>query len=187
MRLSILAAVAVLAPVLGACVIQHDDHTTGTPPPPPSDPQPLTVVVDTNQTMNANGGQGVGLFVQYRANGHWHVWWTCDTALSGRACDFSIVLTGTSLTNATSTFDPSEANDSLTTTTPDQLDVQAHTMMGIDAIDFDAAPGADMKVDLTVSGLRDGAFFFFVQNGQVNGNFPSSKLTDPLIFEPSAP
>jgi hypothetical protein len=58
---------------------------------------------------------------------------------------------------------------------------------GIAALDFDAAPGTDVKIDLMMSGLRSGEFFFFVQNGQVNGNFPADKLTDPLIFEPSTP
>jgi len=192
MRLSILAAIALL-PAVFACVVEHDhDHSgqsgpTPTPTSTSTGVQPLTVVVDTNQTMNAKGGQGVGLFVQYDAGGHWHVWWTCDTALSGLSCDFAIAITGTSIANATTSFDSSETGDALATSTPGELDVTSHTTTGVDAIDFDATPGADMKVDLSVSGLRGGEFFFFVQNGQIDGNFPSSKLTDPLIFEPSTP
>ena len=166
--------------LLTACAM----HTGGNDQPPPSG-TPLTVVVDTNQTMNVQGGQGVGVFVQYAAGGHWHVFWACDTTLSGLPCDYQIKMTGTSIANAkTSQFEQTDALDSATA---DQLVATTHVTTGIDAVDFDAQPGADVKIDLTMSGLRTGEFFFFVQNGQVNGNFPSDKLTDPLIFEPSSP
>jgi hypothetical protein len=160
-------------------------HTGGDNEPPPTSTQPLTVVVDTNQTMTAQGGQGVGVFVQYAAGGHWHVFWACDTQLSGLPCDYKLTITGTSIANAKpSQFEQTDALDSATT---DQLVATTHVTTGIDAVDFDATPGADMKIDLTMSGLRSGEFFFFVENGQVNGNFPSDKLSDPLIFEPSTP
>lgn len=185
MRLAILAT-ALLIPALGACLIAHKDPPNGDTP--PASTQPLTVSVDTNQTMtNVTGGSGVGLFVQYTAGGHWRIRWTCDTAVSGLSCDFAVKLDGTSIANAKSAFDSSESGDTLATPSPDGLVVSTHTTKGVDELDFDAAPGADLKVDLAVSGLRDGSFFFFVQNGQVDGNFPASKLTDPLVFEPSTP
>jgi len=160
-------------------------HGGGNNNDPPTSTQPLTVVVDTNQTMNVQGGQGVGVFVQYATGGHWHVFWACDTTLSGLPCDYQLKITGTSLANPkTSQFDKTDALDSATT---DQLVATSHVTTGVAAVDFDAKPGADMKIDLTMSGLRTGEFFFFVQNGQVNGNFPGDKLTDPLIFEPSSP
>ncbi len=174
-------AAALLVPALAACVYSHSDPNG---PPPDQNTQPITVVVDTGQTMNVQGGQGVGVFVEYRAGGHWHAYWTCDTALSGLPCDFQISISGKSITNAaTSQF---ESNDTLSSSTPDVLVATTHTTTGMDAVDFDAAPGQDVTIDMTVSGLRDGRFFFFVQNGQVNGNFQGI-LTDPLIFEPSAP
>jgi len=166
--------------VVTACAIH-----SGKNEPPPSSAQPLTVVVDTNQTMNVQGGQGVGVFVQYAAGGHWHVFWACDTSLSGLPCDYQLKMTGTSIANAkTSQFAQTDAIDTATT---DQLVATSHVTTGIAGVDFDAQPGTDVKIDLTMSGLRTGEFFFFVQNGQVNGNFPSDKLTDPLIFEPSTP
>jgi hypothetical protein len=60
------------------------------------------------------------------------------------------------------------------------------TTTQIDEVDFDATAGATIQVDVTVSGLRDGNFFFFVQDGKIDGNY-QGPLTDPLIFEPSAP
>jgi hypothetical protein len=43
---------------------------------------PLLVDVDPNQTLSAAPGQGAGVFIEYKTGGHWHVWWTCDTALT---------------------------------------------------------------------------------------------------------
>lgn len=172
--------VLVIVPLLVACAIQ----TRSSDKPPPAE-QPVTVVVDTGQQMNNTpGGEGLGVFVTYSAGGHWHVWWTCDTNLSGLSCDFDVKMSGTSLANATT--QAFESADTLDSSTPDQLVARTHTTTGVDGVTFDAVPGADMKVDLTVSGLRDWRFFFFVQNGQVNGNFQGT-LTDPLIFEPSTP
>jgi len=185
MRLAILAPL-LLVPALAACLIGHDDHSS--PPPPAQNDQPLVVLLDTNQTMShVTGGSGVGLFVQYAAGGHWKIRWTCDTSLSALPCDFAVKMSGTAIANAKSAFDPTESGDTMGSPSPSEVDVASHTTMAVDEVDFDAAPGADLKIDLSVSGLRDGAFFFFVQNGQIDGNFPQNKLTDPLVFEPSAP
>lgn len=174
-------AVAMSFPALAACVVSHGDGGQ----PPPQTTQPVTVVVDTNQTMKVQGGQGVGVFVEYAAGGHWHVYWTCDSALSGLPCDFELIISGKSIANPKAIqFEPTA--DAFQSTAPDTLRVITHTTTDIDGLDFDATPGADMKIDSTVSGLRDGRFFFFVQNGQVDGNFQGT-LSDPLIFEPSTP
>ena len=62
-----------------------------------------------------------------------------------------------------------------------------YTTTQVDTLDFDATPGAKMTLDATIQGLpRDGSFFFFVQNGQIDGNYPGP-LGDPLVFEPSTP
>ncbi len=146
--------------------------------------QPLTVVVDTGQTMTAQGGQGVGVFVEYSAGGHWHVLWACDTTLSGLSCDFTVNMTGTGIANATT--QQFASSDMLTTPSPTQLVASTLTTTQIDEVDFDATPGSTIQVDVTVSGLRDGNFFFFVQDGKIDGNY-QGPLTDPLIFEPSSP
>jgi hypothetical protein len=180
MRTWAVAAAAAFIPLIVACVVEGGSQQK----PQPSPAQPLTVVVDTGQTMNVQGGQGVGVFVEYAPGGHWHVFWSCDTALSGLPCDFQITMSGQSLSNVTqSSFATTDAVQSSSSST---LAVTAHTTTGTPGINFDAAPGTDVTVDMTVSGLRDGRFFFFVQNGQVDGNF-QGMLTDPLIFEPSAP
>jgi hypothetical protein len=47
-------------------------------------------------------------------------------------------------------------------------------------------PGAVLSIDARVDGLADSAFFFFVQDGKVNGGY-SGKLTNPLQFVGKTP
>src|SRR5687768_2242293 len=81
------------------------------PPPPPTEVQPLVVEIDSDRTMTATGGEGVGVFVEYATGGKWHVFWTCDTAISGQACQFLLRMTATEgqLTLPDETIEPAEA------------------------------------------------------------------------------
>jgi hypothetical protein len=187
----VLHSLVLVMPLLGACVVRSDhSNNSNNNNNQNNNPQPVTVIVDTDQTMtDTPGGDGVGVFVQYAAGGHWHVWWTCDTNKSGLPCDFTVDMSGSSITNAKpSAF---ETNDSLDTTTPNRLVATTHTTVGVEAVDFDATPGANVTLDVSVSGLRDGGFFFWVgtdANGKpaINGNY-QGQLSDPLVFSPSAP
>ena len=148
-------------------------------------PSPMLVEIDSDQTMNAVGGDGVGVFVEYARGGHWHLWWTCDTAGTNQSCEFSVsatVATGT-ITN----LDASELEGGFVTSpTPSRVDAKSTTTTQVHGIRFDTEPGAVLTVDAAVGGFKDGAFLFFVQDGKVNGGF-SGKLTNPLQFQGSAP
>jgi hypothetical protein len=175
---------------LVGCGGGHDhDHGNNQYNNPPT--TPLAVVVDTNQTMTAPspqgfGGQGIGVFVEYRAGGHWHVYWACDTSLSGAPCNFTvgISVTDSSIANATPTnFGP---NDTMTSTTS-QVSAATTTTTQVDTVDFDATAGGKITLQANIPSLpSDGSWFFFVQDGQVNGGY-NGPLSDPLIFEPSTP
>jgi len=65
-----------------------DDHYVDTDP-PPSLPEPMLVGIDTDQTVDAVPGEGVGLFVEYSSGGNWLLWTTCDTNYSNVACNSS--------------------------------------------------------------------------------------------------
>src|SRR5258707_778191 len=80
--LTLAAATAFAASAVG-CIFVADDSSSGDPVvvdqnPPPSqlDSNPQQVVIDTDQTVNSQPGQGVGLFVEYATGGHWHVYAT---------------------------------------------------------------------------------------------------------------
>jgi len=163
------------------------DEETGTAPVTPgsSSPAPMLVEVDSDQTMTAEGGEGVGVFIEYFKGGHWHLWWTCDTAQTRQSCEFSVSAAAASgnITNV----DASELPGGfVTASTPSRVDAKSTTTTEVHGIRFDTNPGAVLTVEAAVGGLKDGAFLFFVQDGKVNGGF-TGKLTNPLQLQGNAP
>jgi hypothetical protein len=168
---------------------------SGAAPPPTTDPgtvgaAPLLVVVDTDQVMNADPGQGVGVFTEYAAGGKWHVWWTCDTVKSGQSCDVSVnasVATGT-----ISKVDASALQDgSVVTPNASRIEARVTTSTQVHGISFTTNPGAVITLEATVGGLREGpgpnkSFFFFVQDGKINGGY-EGRLTNPLQLQGKTP
>src|SRR3974377_2212599 len=112
LRATAIGVAALAALFLGAACTVESSHSAGTAPSgggggggtsggngAPS-PQPMLVDVDTNPTLNAAPGPGVGVFTEYAAGGHWHVWWSCDTSVTGFGCSFDVnVSTAGSITN----------------------------------------------------------------------------------------
>ena len=56
----------------------------------------------------------------------------------------------------------------------------------MDGVYFDTAPGATITVVQRVGEVQDGAFFFWSQNGSIEGG-TEGKVADPLSFVPSSP
>lgn len=145
----------------------------------------MLVEVDTDQTMSAVGGEGVGVFIEYAAGGHWHLWWTCDTAQTRQSCDFSVSATAAS--GNIENVDASElVGGAVTSPNASRVEATSNTTTGVDGIRFDTNPGAVITVDAAVGGFKDGAFLFFVQDGKVNGGFTGT-LTNPLQVRGSSP
>jgi hypothetical protein len=203
-----------LASSLVACVIEDTGHrrsmsdqppiASGAPAgsgtvgatPAPSDgttttsPAPILVVLDTDQVMNADPGQGVGIFTEYFTGGKWHVWWTCDTTLSKQTCDVAL-----SATVASGTIDNVDAGELqggvVSTPSPSRVEARVTTTTEVHGITFTTAPGAIVTLEATVGGLKEGpgtnhSFFFFVQDGKINGGF-GGRLTNPLQLQGKTP
>lgn len=198
MRLvTLLAAVALVVPSLVACIIDTGSSNNNRNPPPgptatatgPS--KPLVVVVETNQTLSAAGGDGVGVFVEYRAGGHWKVWDTCDTNKSGASCDFDLVISAAQQPVSNAVSLQSGAATTLAPGANGSLEATSSITTQVSGLTFDTAPGDTITVDATVSGIHSGDYFFFVErladgSYKVNGGF-GGNLTNPLSFQPSAP
>jgi hypothetical protein len=168
--------------------------------------QPMLVVVDTGESFAASsmaGGQGVGVFVEYQAGGHWAIQWTCDTALTNLDCQFQIgaSLLGAPLSSVDASADASSGtpdaltaltselqsqNGQVTQPSPAEVMATTTTFTAVDGMTFDAPPGATIVVDAKVNGEDNGAFLFFVQDDKVNGGYQGT-LSDPLMFQPSSP
>lgn len=149
----------------------------------------LTVAtVDTGVMLTVPPGTGVGVFVEYAAGGHWHLWWTCDTTLSGLSCTFDVVATIPTGTITNVTGDRLESDDSLTTPSSTEVALLTNTTTGVDGVFFDTAPGATITVVQRIGNTQDGAFFYWSQMGTIEGG-PATKVAvdDPLSFVPSSP
>jgi len=177
---------------------EEDGGVTGT--------APMLALIDTGRTLNANPGQGVGVFVTYSAGGNWLIQWTCDTTITSESCPFQIsaqVLqpsaaiklanfvagAGSSVSQSPSgCYEPAvPVNDAGSSCPPvTQLTAVATTTTDEDSLSFTTPPGATISVDVQLSGQPSSQYFFFVQNGQVNGGY-TGPLSDPMEFEPTSP
>jgi hypothetical protein len=148
---------------------------------------PITAKVDTDQTMQVNAGQGVGVFTEYVSGGHWHVWWTCDSSINpqGAPCAFGVKITsGTSSIKNVSTqqFASSDSISSSST----EIDASTTTSTAFDGLLFDTAPGDTITISATVGGLYDGRFLFFVEDGKIDDG-SQEPVTDPILLTPTTP
>jgi hypothetical protein len=151
---------------------------------------PMLVDVDTNRTMTASPGDGVGVFTQYAAGGHWNIWWTCDTHKTSESCSFDVtvsVSTGSITNVAGQTLGSSDA---ISEDSAQQIEVQTTTTTTVQGVTFDTVVPAGtlpiITLDAKLSGVADPSYLFFVQDDSINGDYPGM-LTDPLMLEPSSP
>lgn len=206
--LSVLSLTALVSS-LAACVVENDgprsyrsppDSTSTAPPASSSsgdtstpalvDPSlgntsAMLVEVDSNQTMNAQPGEGVGVFVEYGTGGHWHVWWTCDTNQTNQSCDFSVSI-GAATGNISNVDAADLAGGLYSSPTPSRLEARSTITTEVQGVYFDTDPGAIITLEASLGDFKDGSFLFFVQDGQVNGGF-TGLLSNPLRLKGTVP
>lgn len=146
---------------------------------------PLLAVIDTDQVMTADPGQGVGVFIEYAKGGKWRIWWTCDTQQTNQDCQYVV-----SATVSSGTIENVDAGQlpggSTTTPTTSRVEARSTTTNQVHGITFQTNPGAVITVEASVGGIKDGKFLFFVQGGKVNGGF-SGRITNPLQLQGNTP
>jgi hypothetical protein len=176
-----LAALLALAGCSGNTGNATSAASAGTPAQEQAD-APDLIAVDTGETLSTTPGDGVGVFVEYAAGGHWHVFWTCDTNKTNASCTYTIGLVtrdGSALANiAPAGFRPSDTLRQ----EPSSLVANCVTDTGTAEVRFDTAPGTTIEVDAAIGGIKDSRLFYFVEAGKLNGGRDTSTLTDPLLF-----
>jgi hypothetical protein len=152
------------------------------------DPEPVATVaeidIDPGATMSADPGSGVGVFVQYDEGGYWTVFTTCDTDVSGSACDFDLLISSdesVSLGNVEG-FDL-DSGDSITLDTDGSINLVTRTTYAMNGVTFDADPGAIVRVDVLLDGVAQPEFVYVVSDGRLLSGVP----TNPVDFAPLAP
>jgi hypothetical protein len=186
MRTSTLLALATttsIAVLSCGCVVGPDD---GQPIPEQQGGLSLATV-DTGEMLSSPPGQGAGVNVEYQAGGHWHIWWTCDTDISGLTCNFYVdaIAQSGAITNVSG--DRLESDDVLDQPSSSEVTLNTSTSTGVDGVFFDTDPGATINVLQQIGGVQDGTYFFWSQNNQILGGGNPSAVNDPLSFVGSQP
>jgi len=181
-----------LGTLASGCIVDAGHRSGGTTDPgpnttPPPAVQPMVVEIDPDKTMNATGGDGVGVFVEYKSgapNGTWHIWWTCDTAHTRQSCTFTVRAAVASGAATNLKGDQLTTNDNVTLGADGAVTATSTVTTNVAGVTFDAPANVRITLDATLQGVtKSGDYLFFVQNGQVNGGYQGT-LTNPLILQP---
>jgi hypothetical protein len=185
MRLALL--IAATLPVT-ACVIDHNHDTGGGFGGGGGEVCDTadSLVVDTGADVTHEAGVDAGYYATYTGNGHWHIEWTCDTAVSAQGCNFTGTITfDTAAGAAAPTCFDCESDDIMnvsTQGTQTQISFDTITATGIDGVDFVSIPGNPVTVDLELDGLVQNDLVFVPSRGQTQ-----SPVCMPLVLTPSNP
>lgn len=184
--LSTLTVSAVLALGATGCVFTGSASVDTTDPVVVDDPGPAisTVSIDPGASMSASPGDGVGLFVSYDAGGHWTIFTTCDTAISGASCNFDVLVSADPRV-IIENVEPADLNpsDRLMLNSDGSINLVADTDFGMNGFSFDADPGAMIEVDMLLDGVAQPRFVYAVSDGVLLEGVP----TNPVDFDPAAP
>lgn len=177
---------ACLGLALGSAGCAFQGAATLTTDPAPGNPAPpasavAQIPVDPGGSMSSQPGSGVGLFVQYDLGGHWNLFTTCDTQISGASCSFEVVVSaGAGVTLDKVRGVGLEPSDSVTLEPNGSIRLVTDTSFGSDGLAFDADPGALIEVDMLLDGVAQPRFVFVVSQGVLVSGVPSN----PVDFAP---
>ncbi|HRG96579.1 MAG TPA: hypothetical protein PLR99_10040 [Polyangiaceae bacterium] len=183
-----------LALAMAGCVIESSSSSSGrgygdvgtpaatAPAPNKGGPSPVLVEVDTNARLQADPGEGVGVFVEYGAGGKWHIFWSCDTNQTQRTCDYQVKVRAAQ--GKLSSVTDEEGRP--VATTAGEVSLRRTIGLKNDGLRFEGEPGGVVTLEVTLDGRTDDVLFFFVQNGKQNGGYEGN-LTNPIQVQGKTP
>jgi len=145
----------------------------------------ITATIKSDQYLETTAGEGAGVFVDYTTGGSWRVYTACDTKFTSVPCDFNVVVTvgsGDTLTGAQLEDDEASDGDTLYTYS-DGVEMAVRTRNDFDALRFSTTPGAVVRFELFLGGVRDGRYLYWVGEEAVHNGAPSN----PVDLKPSSP
>ncbi|MBX3128894.1 MAG: hypothetical protein KF718_19415 [Polyangiaceae bacterium] len=148
-------------------------------------PDPAVSTIDTGASLaDMVPGEGVGAFAEYQAGGTWHIYTTCDTAISKLSCRWDIILSAAS---ADEIFDFApdrlESSDYLDWEDDRSVRMVTRTTTDFDGFFVEAQPGAPMLLDVYLDGRPEPRYIYWVGDGGLHQGSP----TNPIELVPSAP
>lgn len=141
---------------LGGCVIERYERTSGrdaTAQCTSPGPAAARAFIEADELLEAPPGEGAGVFVEYESGGRWHVWATCDTHLTGRACHFDILARAANGSIRNVAGDALSRRDSLIQDCADTVQLFLTSRADISGMFFEAQPGTTVVFDVLVDGV----------------------------------
>jgi hypothetical protein len=188
-----LAAITLGSASLAGCVVEEHHYDPGyygpsapvmaIPVCPSGAGSAAAVTVDTGQALTTTVGEGTGVFVEYQAGGHWHVWVSCDTVLTGYGCAYDVTaqVFGGSVSNVRG--EELESGDVAGSQCADTAYLSVNTGSNLDGMTFDAPAGANIRVTAALGGAIYKDLIYWVGGGVAHNDANSN----PLDLTPSAP
>lgn len=192
------AIFAASSAVLGGCIFEdHHRGSYGTygggyvggpyamsiPACPSGAGSAASVSVDTDAALTTAQGEGTGVFVEYMAGGHWHIWTSCDTFVTGYACAYDVTaqVSGGSVSNVHG--EDLETSDVAGSACADSAYLSVTTTSNVDGMLFDAPAGAAVRVTAALGGAIYPDLVYWVSGGVAH----SDAHSNPLDLTPTAP
>ncbi|EYF03124.1 hypothetical protein [Chondromyces apiculatus] len=179
---------------LGGCVIIEGEHgdswddggDVATPPPVATDP--MLMSIQTDATVSAEPGEGVGVFVEYATDGLWRVWTTCDTNHSDLVCLFDIFVSvevGAELIDLGGVN--LEGRDQATLYDEGVAYLQTSTASDVDEMEVVTTPGAIVRLEAYLDGVAQPRFIFWQGEWEGEEVLHQGAPSHPVDFEPLTP
>ncbi len=180
--------------VAGAgCIVEENHyHSYDVPPPSPVSAIPLCpgapgavggVSIDTDAALATNAGEGAGVFVEYKSGGHWHVFTSCDTTVSGAGCAYDVTAQVFSGAVSNIVGEDLEADDRVGSNCSDTAFIMVATGTNFDGMWFDTTAGAPVRVTAALGPTLYPNIIYWVSGGVAR----SDANANPLDLTPTAP
>jgi hypothetical protein len=141
--------------------------------------------IDTGSTLDLDPGSGAGVTAEYLGEGAWRFATACDTAYSGYACHWDLLVTaleGNILGFAPEGLERNDVLDWGSSPDGDAARLIASNDYDLDAFTLDATPGATLSVDVLLDDQCGGTLLSFLEHGRVVQ--ANTQITD---LTPTAP
>jgi hypothetical protein len=141
------------------------------------------VSVDTDAALTTAPGEGTGVFVEYTAGGHWHVWTSCDTFVTSYSCVYDVTAQVLGGTVSNVRGEDLETSDVAGSACSDSAYLSVDTATNLDGMWFDAPAGTPVRVTAALGGAIYPDVIYWVTGGVAH----SDAHSNPLDLTPTAP
>ncbi len=149
---------------------------------PSGAPSAAGVSIDTDALLTTAVGEGTGVFVEYLSGGHWHIWTSCDTIVTGSGCFYDVTAEAIGGTVSNVRGQDLETNDVAGSACAPAAYLSVSTGSNVDGMFFDAPAGMPVRVTAALGGALYPDLIYWVSGGVAR----SDAHANPLDLTPTA-